>query len=171
MGFERAGRGLASRLFPRGSPQVLELLRAAWPRAVGPELSRRTELVALQGATLRVRIPDGRWRVVLHRMQREILYRLREAAGELAPRRLGFVEGSIPPAAAQGAPPALRQTSPAACPPAVADEARAISDPEIRERFVQAAARYLARAEHESAEHARAERAQPARVTRERRDA
>ena len=49
----------------------------------------------MEGGTLRVRVPDASWRKVLHRMQPQILGRLRELAGDLAPRRMGFVEGGI----------------------------------------------------------------------------
>ena len=90
--------GLARRLFGTVPFRTLALVRAAWPRAVGPDLARRTEVVALESATLRVRVPDARWRKELHRMQPQILARLREIVGDLAPRRLGFMEGPIAPA-------------------------------------------------------------------------
>jgi hypothetical protein len=146
MRFERASESdLAARLFGRNATHTLELLRAAWPKAVGEDLARRTDVVAVEGATLRVRVPDARWRKVLHRLQPEILSRLREVAGGLAPRRLGFMEGG--PAAA-ALPDARDDAAPAAAPspPPVAEEASAIGDPEIRARFVESAGRYLARA-------------------------
>jgi hypothetical protein len=94
MGLSRAGSSVSvARVFGRGTPAALALLKAAWPSAVGPELARRTEVLALEGSAMRVRIPDARWRKVLHRMQPEILERLRGVAGDLAPRRLGFSEG------------------------------------------------------------------------------
>ena len=143
MRFQRAsGADLAARLFGRQAPHVLELLRAAWPLAVGADLSRRTEVVAIEGGSLRIRVPDARWRRVLHRMQPDILARLRDVAGPLAPRRLGFVEGGIvEPPAAEPAP----DRTPRACPTAVAGEAAAIADPEIRARFLETAGRYLSR--------------------------
>jgi hypothetical protein len=132
---------LAARLFARGTPPALALLKAAWPAAVGPELARRTEVLALEGTALRVKVPDVRWRKVLHRMQPEILARLRAVAGELAPRRLGFSEGGpeIPEAPAVPAP----FEHPPALPDSVAAAARAIDDPEIRARFERSAALYL----------------------------
>ncbi|HEY7510251.1 MAG TPA: DUF721 domain-containing protein [Vicinamibacteria bacterium] len=146
MRFERAGEGdLAARLFGRDRAHVTELLRAAWAPAVGADLARRTEVVGVEGETLRVRVPDARWRTVLHRMQPQILARLRDVAGTLAPRRLGFVEGTL------ATPPSPRLHAPhppadADCPPAVADEAARIADAELRERFLAAAGRYLSRA-------------------------
>lgn len=145
MGMDRAGTaGLAARLFPPGSAQALAFLRAAWPRAVGADLARRTEVLACEGGTLRLRVPDARWRKVLHRMQREILGRLRGVAGGVAPRRLAFTEGPV--AEAPGA--ATRVASklePRPLPLAVSQAAEAIPDPELRQRFVSAAARYLTR--------------------------
>ncbi|HEY7413470.1 MAG TPA: DUF721 domain-containing protein [Vicinamibacteria bacterium] len=146
MTFEPAGAGvLARRLFRPGSKEALALLRSAWPQAVGRELARRTRVEAVEGTTLRVRVPDAGWRAVLHRVQPQILARLRSVAGDLAPRRLGFDVGAVPdpPAAAAPAPP-----PPAACPVLVVQGAQSIRDPEIRGLFVDAAARYLARARH-----------------------
>jgi hypothetical protein len=96
-----SGRSLAARLFGASPARTLALLEAAWPLAVGPELARRTEVLGIEGTTLRVRVPDAGWRKVLHRMQPQILGHLREIAGDLAPKRMGFVEGGIldsPPA-------------------------------------------------------------------------
>ena len=140
-----ADAGLAARLFQPGSPHALELLRAAWPRVVGPELSRRTEVLALEASTLRVRVPDARWRSVLHRMQGELLSRLRAVAGEAAPRRLGFVEGEVAAPAAEPLSRGEAEEPRRACPSEVAAEAAAITDPDIRARFLETAARYLSR--------------------------
>jgi hypothetical protein len=167
MGLSRAG-GSASvaSVFARGTPQALALLRAAWPAAVGPELARRTEVLALEGSALRIRVPDLRWRKVLHRMQPEILERLRRVAGELAPRRLGFSECPAwrpepdpepfdgMRSSALSPPPmwggergggSMNEAPAAALPDGVASAARAIEDPEIRSRFERSAARYLTR--------------------------
>jgi hypothetical protein len=90
-----SGRSLAARLFGASPARTLALIEAAWPLAVGPELARRTEVLGIEGGTLRVRVPDARWRKVLHRMQPDILGHLRQIAGDLAPRRMGFVEGGV----------------------------------------------------------------------------
>jgi len=90
-----SGRSLAARLFGASPARTLALLEAAWPLAVGPELARRTEVLGIEGGTLRVRVPDAGWRKVLHRMQPQILAHLREIAGDLAPKRMGFVDGGV----------------------------------------------------------------------------
>jgi hypothetical protein len=136
---------LAPRLFGGNAVRRLSLLRTAWAIAVGPELARRTEVFALDAGTLRVRVPDARWRTVLHRMQRDILSRLRDVAGELAPRRLGFAEGLRAEPADPDTPREAREGGAAALPPAIAAEAEAIADPELRRRFMETAARYIAR--------------------------
>jgi predicted nucleic acid-binding Zn ribbon protein len=135
---------LARRLFGTAPVRTLALVRAAWPRAVGPDLARRTEVVALEAATLRVRVPDARWRKELHRMQPDILARLREIVGDLAPRRLGFVEGEVAPAPSREAGRAGSPTPPAA-PPEVVAGASVLRDVDLRRRFLEVAARYLER--------------------------
>jgi hypothetical protein len=136
------GSDVAARLFGGSPERVAALLRAAWPLAVGAELGRRTEVLGVEKGTLRIRVPDARWRVVLHRMQPDILRRLREIAGSLAPWRIGFVEGGIADAPLASAPPA---TAPGPPPAPVTASAAGIEDDEIRRRFLATAARYLAR--------------------------
>jgi hypothetical protein len=83
-------------------------------------------------------------------MQPEILVRLGEVAGPLAPRRLGFVEGGMADLPAE--PLGHDAASVAApCPPVVAKGAEAIADPELRARFLESAGRYLARSSRRAA--------------------
>lgn len=139
-----ASPGLGARLFAPGTPAATALLREAWPRAVGADLGQRTEVTGVDNGTLRIRVPDARWRKVLHRMRREILARLRETAGPAAPSRLGFVEGPL-----SRAPQPDREPEPVPrprdAPPAVAAAAAAIQDPALRARFLESAGRYLDR--------------------------
>lgn len=141
-----AAPGLGARLFAPGSPGAMALLRAAWPKAVGGDLAQRTEVTGIENGTLRVRVPDARWRQVLFRMRHEILSRLRETAGAAAPYRLGFVEGplSVEPLPAAPLEPVR---VPADAPPGVVEAAEAIEDPALRARFLETAARYLDRFE------------------------
>ena len=140
----RAGASdVAARMFGGTPERVRALMQAAWPLAVGPELSRRTEVLGIERGTLRIRVPDARWRTVLHGMQPDILRRLREIAGSLAPWRIGYVEGGIKDAGPS--PPAELPCSSAGLPAEVAAPAAAIEDEEIRRRFLDTATRYLAR--------------------------
>ncbi len=143
---------LAAQLFGSSPERTLLLMRAAWPVAVGPELARRTEVVALDGNVLRVRVPDATWQRGLARMRGDIMQRLREIAGAAAPRSLGFVHGPVatsqageaplrPRAQAEAGAPVLSRPAPAQ----VLAAAQAIPDAQLRERFLAAAARYLER--------------------------
>jgi hypothetical protein len=137
-------RGLARRIFGATPEASLALLRSVWAQAVGPDLAQRTEVLALEGRALRIRVPDARWRKVLHRMQRDILLRMYEQVGDMAPKYLGFQEGAVsaPP---QSSPQARRVVVPAALPASLAAVAASIPDAEIRGRFEASAALYLSR--------------------------
>ncbi len=137
-----ASRELASRLFAPGSAAAAALVAAAWPRAVGSTLGGRTEVVGLEAGTLRVRVPDARWRTVLHRMRHDILARLRETAGPAAPQRLGFVEG---PVTLRDVPSGTVPRSARPVPASLVAASDSIPDPALRERFLETAARYLDR--------------------------
>lgn len=132
----------ASQLFGKSPGPTLALLRAAWPQAVGPELARRTEVLALEGDCLRLRVPDAGWRRNLLQMRNQILERLRGVAGELTPRRLSFTEGGIAP---EREAPVTRPPLARPAPPSLASEAQVIVDDELRVLFLEVAARYLAR--------------------------
>lgn len=136
-------RDLASQIFGRNPQHVLVLLRAAWPAAVGPETARRTEVIGLEGRTLRVRVPDAGWRKVLHRMRRDILARLYKTVGSLAPTALGLQEGHVVSAPLPLPPP--REEAMADVPREIAEAAAVIADPELRARFTASAALYLKR--------------------------
>jgi Dna[CI] antecedent, DciA len=138
--------GMARRVFGASREGRLALLKSAWAEAVGSDLAQRTEVLALEGVTLRLRVPDAGWRKVLHRMQPDILSRLRRVAGDLAPSRLGFQEGAVaPPPVPRPAEPEPVPVETMRLPESVAAGAAAIADPELRAGFEATAARYLAR--------------------------
>jgi hypothetical protein len=143
VGLERAAEaGSAIRLFPREA--AVHLCRAAWGRAVGEELARRTEVLAVEGRTLRVKVPDSSWRKVLHPLEGEILTRMRGIIGAMAPTRIGFSEGFV---ASPPAPPKpLEDIPPGGEPsPLVSESALGIRDPELRRAFLETSVRYLER--------------------------
>jgi hypothetical protein len=137
-------RPVVETLFARRPEAVLALLRAVWPQVVGPATARRTELTSVDQGVMRVRVPDARWRDTLFRMEASILERLSALAGRCAPRRLGFMVGTLsqvdtPKAIPE---PAVRrqQVEPD---PSVENMARVIPDPELRQAFIACASIYL----------------------------
>ena len=143
-------RSLARRLFDTPE-RAFMLMRAAWPSAVGAELARRTELVALERRVLWVRVPDASWRRVLHRMRGTLIRRMRRVVGDLAPQRLAFVEGEIA-APATPEPATSPAPGPTTAPEMVVDSAERIDDPELRRLFLETAARYLDRSDTRSSD-------------------
>lgn len=139
------GGETAARLFGRSPEARLALLRAAWVHVAGPELARRTEVLAIEGHTLRIRVADARWRKELHRMQADLIPRLRQLAGGAAPRRLGFTEGGLVEVPDPAPRPRISPDREATPPEAIELASRAIADPELRQGFVGAAGRYLRR--------------------------
>jgi hypothetical protein len=135
---------LPSELFRATPARRLALLQAAWPAAVGPELARRSEVVALEGSRARIRVVDATWRRSLWRMRRDLLARLRRVAGVAAPHALSFVEGpvSVPPEPSR---PHTAVLEPGPLSPALAHATDRIPDHAVREGFRETAARYLAR--------------------------
>lgn len=124
--------------------RLRELIRAFWPALVGPELASRTSIISIEKGTLSIRVPDARWRYEIHRMQPELLARLRAIVGPLAPSRIGLTVArrSIEPAPSTPAA-ARRQPEPTAAPPSVVDAAAAIEDDDVRQAFLATAGRYL----------------------------
>ena len=112
-----------------------------WPHVVGAGVARNSAPVGLRRDVLVVRVTDARWRRALHRMQRDIIVKMRDRIGPvLSPARLGFLEGQV---AAPPAEPPWQATPPADPPAAVAVAAEAIDDPELRAMFLRTAGRYL----------------------------
>ena len=118
---------------------------------MGADLARRTEVVALEAGTLRIRVPDARWRKVLHRMQREILGAAARVGRRLRPvparlRRRHRSARRLGAAATRRRPPA-RALAAAVSGRGLADRVPpAIADPELRERFLFHRRPYLSRA-------------------------
>jgi predicted nucleic acid-binding Zn ribbon protein len=56
----------------------LQVLQKLWPALAGPELAAVTKVVALQGATVVINVPDQIWRRQLMRMKTRLLAKLNE---------------------------------------------------------------------------------------------
>lgn len=136
----------AQRLFGGKPEHRLALMRAAWPAAVGADIARRAEVVAIDRNVLRIKVPDPRWQRTLLRMRGDILSRLRAVAGDAAPRGLGFVVGPVSETEeASPALPAAAAVVPRPVPTGVAEAAEGIADRELRARFLDAASLYFSR--------------------------
>jgi hypothetical protein len=132
------------RFGPSGS---IGRLVEAWPAAVGESIARNAwpARVARDG-TLHVATSSSAWAFELAQLAPTILERLREAAGEAAPKTIRFAPGPLPePPQEPASESRLRPPSPS--PEARADAekiAAAVSDHELRELIARAAAVSLA---------------------------
>jgi hypothetical protein len=148
---ERIGREVERELGRTGggAEGQLATLTSLWPAAVGEAIARRAWPLRLaRDGTLHVAAVSATWAFELDRLAADILERLREHAGEQAPRALRFRVGPVPE---PPLPPAER--APARPPPPppdaaaeAAEAAAAIEDQELRELVERAARASLARA-------------------------
>ncbi len=75
----------------RAAPRTgLAAVQAGWAEAVGEQLALVATPVSERSGTLTVECADSVWAQELDLMQGQILERLRENLGELAPRALRF---------------------------------------------------------------------------------
>jgi len=79
----------------RKSPQWdeyldLELLQKLWPVLAGKQLGTATRIVAIQGATAIVDVPDLIWRKQLMKMKAQLLQRMNEPWGTVRIKEIAF---------------------------------------------------------------------------------
>jgi predicted nucleic acid-binding Zn ribbon protein len=123
---DRAGKLIRNLKLPAGCLNPEELVRAAWPLAVGPRISAHTRAVALQDGRLIVEVEDVIWQRQLQTLASQILARLVEIAGAENVAAIEFRRG-IPRREPQRAE-SLRQAG-------RADEADAIPNPILRRLY------------------------------------
>ncbi|MDP2871264.1 MAG: DUF721 domain-containing protein [Bacillota bacterium] len=71
-----------------------------WPEVAGEQLASRTWVSSVRGDTMFIVAVSSVWAQQLQLMERDLLFRLREAAGQDCPiKRLRFRAGGRPPAA------------------------------------------------------------------------
>ena len=141
----------AACLFASTPESRLALIRALWPQVVGEQVARHAEVASLTDRLLCLRVADARWRKVLPRMRREILARLSQDLGSLAPRQIGLIEGPLTGGATRASEHQLGRAHPRKEPiepasAALRHAALSIADPGLRSAFLAAAERYLAAA-------------------------
>lgn len=146
---ERIGDSVRKELGRFGSAGAMADIVEAWPGLVGEQVAANAWPARLaRDGTLHVNASSSAWAFELGHLENEILPRIREALGKLAPRRLRFAPGPLPEPsgeASRGAPEPL--------PEVTLDQAReahdwasAIDSEELRKRVEKAARASLARA-------------------------
>ncbi len=125
---DRAGKLIRGLKLGAGSLSPEELVRAAWPHAVGSRIAAHARAVSIRelenGPQLVVEVEDAVWRNQLETMTGQILSRLREIAGRESVRSIEFrlgVPRRLPKRAEQ--------------PRSVPDEADGIENPILRRLY------------------------------------
>jgi hypothetical protein len=119
--------------------------KIAWSRAAGQGLQPHAVPFRLHRKTLVVSVADAIWQKQLHAMSSELIFRINKL---LKREVVESIEFRIDPAALSNHP--QRESGPKVSEPLpheLSDAAAEISDPELRERFMRAAANCIARRE------------------------
>jgi predicted nucleic acid-binding Zn ribbon protein len=144
---EPLGPAVRRELSRFGPAAGMSELVAAWPAAVGDSIARNAWPSRLsRDGTLHVATGSAVWAFELAQLEAQLLGRLREEVGDLAPARLRFAVGRLPEAAAEPEPTSERAVSPSESDRETARQLAAeITDEELREAVAEAAAHGLAR--------------------------
>lgn len=130
---DRAAKLIPRLALPRGCVTPEELVRAAWPQAVGQRIASRARAVALAGSTLIVEAEDEVWQGQLSTLRGQILARLKEVLAREIVADIDFrvrIPRRLPQRAQQAQLPA--------------DEAERIEDPVLRRLYKLSRKRSLA---------------------------
>lgn len=135
---DRAGKLIRGLKLGAGPLSSEELVRAAWPHAVGSRIAAHARPVSIRqlekGPQLVVEVEDAVWRNQLETMTGQILPRLREIAGRESVQSIEFrlgVPRRLPQRAEQSR--------------SVPDEADGIEDPMLRRLYKASRKRAVAR--------------------------
>ena len=90
---ERAGKVIRGLKLGGDCLSAEDLVRAAWPQAVGARIARHTRPVALEERRLVVEVEDAIWKSQLETMRGQILERLKDVAGSENVRGIEFRQG------------------------------------------------------------------------------
>jgi hypothetical protein len=146
---ERIGQEARRQLKRFGPAGGMADLVAAWPHAVGEEISRNAWPARIaRDRTLHVSVSSSAWGFELTHLEGEILGRLRTKLGDGAPARLRFAPGPLPERSAEGVKKVKKPPpQPSADERSAADEiASGVTDLRLRELVSRAAAASLAHA-------------------------
>jgi predicted nucleic acid-binding Zn ribbon protein len=79
---ERASRLVSKLAFPKGAVSAEDLVRAAWPEAVGKRIAGHARGASLTGKRLVVEVEDVIWQRQLSVLMKQILGRLEDVLGQ-----------------------------------------------------------------------------------------
>ncbi len=119
--------------------------RIAWTRAAGPGLRRHAAPFRLYRKTLVVSVADAIWQRQLHAMNSELIFRINKL---LRRDLVDTIEFRIDPKALktqESIAGRVKGEASQPLPPALASAAEEITDPDLRERFMRAAANCIER--------------------------
>lgn len=134
----------------RANPELAAKL--AWARAAGEGLRHNAVPVRLEGKTLIVSVADALWQRQLESMTGELLYRLKNLLGGRTVNQIAFriSPGDITRPQPPQRDEQKRTPRPGALPTELLFAAGAITDEELRARFLRAADNLIARRDSQS---------------------
>ena len=129
------------------SPEARECAAfTAWNGAAGAGVRRTSAPVRLEGRLLVVATVDQTWKTQLERLAPQLVFRINSLLGAALVTRIAFRVDPAAVAAAHDPPaPPVRTGDPAAVAAELEHDAEAIADPALRDAFLRAASRCLAR--------------------------
>lgn len=129
---------------------------SAWNGAVGAGVRRASAPQRLDGRVLVVAVSDATWKKQLERLADQLIFKLNSVLGTPIVARISLrVDAAAVEAYARRDEMPFDPGDVEACSAALAHDAEAIPDPGLREAFLRAAGKCLARAEAEEDPHRR----------------
>jgi hypothetical protein len=133
------------------SPEARECAAfTAWNGAAGAGVRRASTPVRLDNRLLVVATVDQTWKTQLERLAPQLIFRINSLLAAPLVTRIAFrVDPSAVAATHEPEAPPVRTGNPAAVAAELARDAETIADPALRDAFLRAASRCLARADEE----------------------
>ncbi|MDQ2675615.1 MAG: DUF721 domain-containing protein [Actinomycetota bacterium] len=133
------------------SPHAREFaVIAAWNTAAGAGVRHASAPVRFDGSVFVVCTIDATWKTQLERLASQYIFRINSILGAPVVRRVNFTVDPAAVAAYNAAPePVIRTGDPQRCARELSADAQVIEDPELRDVFLRAASKCMARAAEE----------------------
>ena len=133
------------------SPQAREFaVIAAWNTAAGAGVRRASAPIRFDGSVFIVSTLDATWKTQLERLASQYIFRINSILGAPVVRRVMFNIDPAAVAAYNAKPePEIRTGDPQRCAQELSADAEVIEDPALRDVFLRAASKCMARAAEE----------------------